>query len=144
MCLCTQKKSCKCVFSENYFLEHFATKILFVYMCSVEVLEVFTVLSHCIWDIFSYKRFDAFIYCCLNYSINVQFYKLSKSLLTARSKVLEKQGVSQIFKKLSALNVTYPCFAVLKKYQFTKNYVTLPILMLLLSFLNQYVSKIFL
>jgi hypothetical protein len=37
VCVCArarQKKSYKCVFPENYFWEHFATKLLFLLICS--------------------------------------------------------------------------------------------------------------
>jgi hypothetical protein len=79
-----------------------------------------------------------------NYTILAQYCNLSKSLLTL-SKVLEKQWVPQLFKKLPAVYVTYPCFAIIQKYKFRKNYVTLPIhTMMMLSFLDKYVRNIFL
>jgi hypothetical protein len=47
----------KCVFPEYYFWEHFAPKLIFLLICSTQLLEVFTQLSHCIWNILSYKKF---------------------------------------------------------------------------------------
>jgi hypothetical protein len=76
-----------------------------------------------------------------NYIIPVKYCKLSKSLLTI---YCMSQRVPQLFKNMPTLPVTYSCFAIIKKIFFRKNNVRLQIFMLMFSFLNQHVCKIFL
>jgi hypothetical protein len=38
------------------------------------LLEVFTLLSHFVRNILSYKKFDSYIYCCVNCFIDVRIY----------------------------------------------------------------------
>jgi hypothetical protein len=46
---------------------------------------------------------------------NTASYQNHYYLPTALSKVLEKQGVAHLFKKLSNFCGTYPCFVMIKK-----------------------------
>jgi hypothetical protein len=56
------------------FPEHFATKLIAL----LNLLEVFTLLSHCIWNVLSYKEFDTLCMVCkLSYrSVNLQFLNM--------------------------------------------------------------------
>jgi hypothetical protein len=46
--LLAQKKSCKCVFPENYCWEHFATNLIFLLICSTQLLA-FLVCYHIVF-----------------------------------------------------------------------------------------------
>jgi hypothetical protein len=67
------QKAINVLFPENYFWELFATKYFSSFV--LNLLEVFTLLSHCIWNILSYEEFDTlYILCKLSYrSVNLQF-----------------------------------------------------------------------
>ena len=38
----THTKTCKCVFPENYFWAHFATKLIFLHICQLNCLKFFS------------------------------------------------------------------------------------------------------